>query len=105
MNAVREDIKVVIGDVELWTRPFGEKKALVTATEGGTKLYLLRMHQKYPESFETFVGDEELCEEDLDGTFSVIVEPEKVNMIIEPGTGRFGFRLSVPDEEGADGQD
>ena len=103
MNAVTNDTKITIGDVELWTRPFGQNKALISATEEGTKLYLYETHKKHPEHFEIFVDDEDFCKEDLEGAFSVIVDPEYVQMLIQPGTGRFGFRVAVPDEEDANG--
>ncbi len=98
METVKKSTKIVIGDVELWTAPFGDK-AEVTATEEGTKLYLLSMHRKYPELFEILVEDEDLCKEDLDGAFTVIVNPELVNLVVIPGEGRIGFRCCIPDKE------
>lgn len=83
--------KIVIGDVELWTRPFGKDKAMITAVEGGMKMYLLSMHTHHPDLFELMVEDAEFCEEDMHGAFSVIVDPEKTFMIIRPGSGKVGF--------------
>ena len=86
--------KIVIGDLELWTAPFGEKLATVTALEGGTKIILKHLHEKLPDVFQLMVDDEDFCEEDMDGTFSVIVDPEVVTLSISPGSGKFGFSVS-----------
>ena len=91
--------KITIGDVELWTRPFGKDKAMITAVEGGAKLYLLNMHKDHPELFELLVDDSELCDQDMEGAFSVIVDPQKVQMIIIPGMGLLAFRMEAPKKE------
>jgi hypothetical protein len=44
--------------------------------------------------FELFVDDEDFCEEDMDGAFSVIVDPEVVTLSITPGEGKFGFSVA-----------
>ena len=86
--------KITVGQLELWTAPFGEYKATITAIEAGTKKLLLHLHQKMPDVFELFVGDEDFCEEDMDGAFSVIVDPEVVTLSITPGEGKFGFSVA-----------
>ena len=88
--------KITVGDLELWTAPFGAKKATITAIEGGAKRVLLNLHKKLPDVFELLVDDEDFCEEDMDGAFSVIVDPEQVSMAIYPGEGKFGFNVSRP---------
>ena len=92
-----ETIKIVIDDAELWTRPFGEDKALVMATEGGVKRFLHAIYKKHPDYFELLEPD--FCEEDLEGMFCLIVDPEVVQLMILPGCGRFGFRIEVPEED------
>ena len=86
--------KIVIGDLELWTAPFGDKLATVTALEGGTKIILKRLHDKLPDVFQLMVDDEDFCEEDMEGAFSVIVDPEVVTLSVSPGSGKFGFSVS-----------
>lgn len=93
------DNKIVIGDVELWTAHFGKDKATITAREEGTKLWLYHMHKKMPDLFEIYQDDEDFCEEDLEGAFTVIVNPEKVEILITPGNIRIGFRCVVPDQQ------
>ena len=88
--------KITVGDLELWTAPFGENKATITAVEGGAKRLLLHLHQRLPDVFELFVDDEEFCAEDMDGAFSVIVDPEVVNLTITPGYGNFAFGVNRP---------
>lgn len=94
METMKKCTKISVGQLELWTAPFGNGKATITATEKGTKMALLRMHRKNPERFQTMVDDDELCAEDMEGAFSVIVDPELVYMVIRPGDGQiyFGFR-------------
>ena len=91
--------KITIGDLELWTAPFGENKATITAVEAGTKKALQILHQKMPESFELLVDESDFCEEDMEGPFSVIVDPEKVGITVYPGEGKLGFTVS-PDCDG-----
>lgn len=86
--------KITVGQLELWTAPFGEDKATITAIEAGTKKLLLHLHQKMPDVFELFVDDEDFCEEDLEGAFSVIVDPDVVSLSIIPGGGYFSFGVS-----------
>ena len=86
--------RIRIGELELWTAPFGENRATITAVEAGTKKTLQLLHQKMPEVFELMVDEEEFCEEDMDGAFSVIVDPEQVALNIMPGSGRFAFGVS-----------
>lgn len=93
-NTNKGATKIIIGDLELWTAPFGENKATITALEAGMKKVLLHMHQKMPETFELMVDDEDFCEEDMEGTFSVIVDPEKVCITCYPGAGKMGFTVS-----------
>lgn len=101
METVRKCTKITIGQLELWTAPFGNGKATITATEKGTKMALLHLHQKHPEHFQTLVDDDELCTEDMEGAFSVIVDPELLYMVIRPGDGQisFGVRACDLDEE------
>ena len=93
-NKINGATKIVIGDLELWTAPFGAEKATITALEGGTKLILKRLHDKLPDVFDLMVDDEDFCEEDMEGAFSVIVDPEVVTLSISPGLGKFGFSVS-----------
>lgn len=91
--------KIIIGDLELWTAPFGEKKATISAVEEVAKKALILLHEKMPESFEVLVDEADFCEEDTEGVFSVIVDPEKVCITVYPGAGKMGFTVS-PDCEG-----
>jgi len=86
--------RIRIGELELWTAPFGENRATITAVEAGTKKTLQLLHQKMPEVFELMVDEDEFCDEDMDGAFSVIVDPEQVALNIMPGSGRFAFGVS-----------
>lgn len=94
METMKKGNKITIGDLELWTAPFGTTKATITALEAGTKQLLLNLHKTIPEAFELFVDDEDFCEEDMDGAFSVVVDPQIVNLLIEPGTGKLFFRVA-----------
>lgn len=94
MESIEKGIKITIGQLELWTAPFGKDRATITATEGGTKIMLLQLHKKMPEDFQLFVEDEDFCKEDMDCAFSVIVDPKVVTMEIEPGKGEFSFRIA-----------
>lgn len=91
-----QNVRISIGDLEMWTAPFGKNKATISAREEGTKLYLLNVHKKMPDVFELLVDDDDFCDEDLDGVFSVIVDPEMVTMQFYPGTARFGFAVTRP---------
>lgn len=89
--------KITVNDLELWTAPFGQNKAVIIAREEGMKIFLLKLHQKLPEDFELLVDDAEFSEEDMEGAFSVIVDPETVHMEIFAGSGKIGFVVSKPD--------
>lgn len=91
--------KIAIGDVELWTKPFGKRKAMITTMEECAKLYLLKLHKDHPDLFKLLVEDSEFCKEDMEGAFSVIVDPEKVQMIIIPGMGLLTFRMVATKKE------
>lgn len=84
-------IRIKVGKLELWTAPFGEKKATITARDEGAKEVLLKLHDSKPDAFELMVDEEDFCEEDMEGSFSVIVDPEIVTMNIIPGSGILGF--------------
>lgn len=99
METVRKCTKISVGQLELWTAPFGNGKATITATEKGTKMALLHLHQKKPDIFELLVEDEKFCEEDMEGAFSVIVDPELVIFAIRPGEGRFSIGHRDQSEE------
>ena len=101
MDTINETgMKITIGDAELWTRPFGDELALIMANEAGVKRFLYETYKKHPEYFDLLAED--LCEEDLDGTFSLIVDPCVVQMLIMPGCGRFGFRIDQAVEDDDD---
>ena len=85
--------RIAVGQVELWTAPFGEKRATITATEAGTKKVLLHLHQKLPDVIELMVDDEDFCEEDMEGAFSIIVDPEIVQISVIPGNGLLAFEV------------
>ena len=95
-SIMNETIKIEIDGAVLWTRPFGDDKALVMATEGGVKRFLYEIYKKHPDYFELLEPD--FCDEDLDGMFCLIMDPEVVQIMIMPGCGRFGFRIEVPEE-------
>ena len=92
--------KITVNDLELWTAPFGKNRATITAVEEGLKVFLLKLHQKLPDDFELFVDDEDFCEEDMEGPFSVIVDPEKVRLEIFAGSGKIGLVVDRPDCDG-----
>ena len=53
----------------------------------------------WPYVFEILQDDKDFCEEDLEGTFSLIVDPERVHLLIGLGNAGIGFRVSEDDEE------
>lgn len=89
--------KITVNDLELWTAPFGQNKAIISAREEGMKIFLLKLHEKLPEDFELLVDDADFCEEDMEGTFSVIVDPEIVHLEVFAGSGKIGFVVNKPD--------
>lgn len=94
-----KDTKITIGDLTFWTRPWGDGKALLTANEAGTNRWLYNVHREHPDIFEILQDDEDFCSEDLEGTFSVIVDPEKVSLLIGLGNAGIGFRVSEEADE------
>lgn len=93
------DTKITIGQLTFWTRPWGDGKAMLTANEAGTNRFLYNVHREHPEIFEILQDDADFCSEDLDGTFSVIVDPEKVHLLIGLGNAGIGFRVAEEYEE------
>ena len=85
--------KIKVGKLELWTAPFGEKKATISAHDDGMKEVLLQLHQKMPNAFELMVDEADFCEEDIEGIFSLIVDPENVTINVIPGSGKLGFTV------------
>lgn len=94
-----KDTKITIGDVTLWTRPWGDGKAILTANEPETNRWLYKVHTEHPEYFEILQDDEDFCEEDLEGSFSLIVDPEKAQLLIGLGDPGIGFRIGLPIKE------
>ncbi len=92
--------KITVNDMELWTAPFGENRATITAVEEGMKIFLLKLHQKLPDDFQLMVDDADFCEEDMEGAFSVIVDPEAVRIEVFAGSGKIGFVVDKPDCDG-----
>lgn len=93
------DTKITIGGLTLWTRPWGEKKAMIISTDVRMNCYLYRIHKKDPEYLEILQDDEDICPEDLEGAFSLIVDPEAVQIIIYPGLGEVGIGVERAVEE------
>ena len=89
-----KETKITIGDLTFWTRPWGEGKAVLTANETSLNHWLYNVHKEHPDVFEILQDDEDFCEEDMDGAFSVIVDPEVVTLQISPGEGKFGFSVA-----------
>ena len=94
-----KDTKITIGDLTFWTRPWGDGKAMLTANEPGTNRWLYNVHKEHPDVFEILQDEEDFCKEDLEGTFSIIVDPERVHLLIGLGNSGIGFRVSEGDEE------
>lgn len=94
-----KDTKITIGDLTFWTRPWGDGKAMLTANEPGTNRWLYNVHKEHPDVFEILQDDEDFCKEDLEGAFSIIVDPERVYLLIGLGNAGIGFRVSEGDEE------
>lgn len=92
--------KITVDEAEVWTRPFGDGLALIMTNEEGVKQFLYGNLMKYPEYFDALTDD--CCEEDLDGMFAVIVDPQVVQMIVMPGCGRIGFRIDPNVQETED---
>lgn len=93
------DTKITIGQLTFWTRPWCDGKAMLTANEAGTNRFLYNVHREHPEIFEILQDDADFCAEDLDGTFSVIVDPERVHLLIGLGNAGIGFRVAEEYEE------
>lgn len=94
-----KETKITIGELTFWTRPWGEGKAVLTANETSLNHWLYNVHKEHPDVFEILQDDEDFCEEDLEGTFSLIVDPGKVSLLIGLGEVGIGFRVSEDDEE------
>lgn len=93
------DTKITVGDYTLWTRPWGEKKAMITSNDLRLNCYLFKIHQNDPEHFEILMEPDEVCEKDLEGAFSVIVDPDLVQIVIYPGLGDIGISVERDVEE------
>ena len=89
------DKKITVEDHTFWTRPWVDGKAMITTNDVRLNCFLFKLHQKDPEYFEIMM-DEDICEEDLEGAFSVIVDPEAVQIIVYPGTGDIGISVDKP---------
>lgn len=98
-NGNQNDTRITVGTSRLWTSPWGNGKALISANGKSEKEFLYRAFARHPEHFETLVNTREFCEEDLEGTFSVIVDPEEVVLEIVPGSGLMQLRLIARDDD------
>ncbi len=88
MDSLNKLTHIKVGDFELWTKPWGKKAALI-ANEGGMIRLLQILHTKMPDIFETLVDD--VTPEDIENTFTVIVNPDVVVIEIVPGDGRINI--------------
>lgn len=86
--------KLQLGDFVLWTKPWGEDKAVITATDPETIDLLLNLHIHHPDLFDTYV-DDMLYAEDLENTFSVIVDPDIISLEIIPGDATLQIRTKI----------
>lgn len=97
MTRVIEMTKITIGDSALWFRPFGKDKVMISANDPDMIEMLGDCHMNCPDLFDTLVDDEDLCSEDLQNTFSVIIDPKEVDFVISfVDAGDFGFRIRNP---------
>lgn len=92
-ETMNKNTRITVGDLELWTAPFGANKATITATEGGTKVLLMNLHRRLPEVFELMVDEADFCQDDMEGAFSVIVDPELVDLRVSLGDGKVSFAV------------
>lgn len=99
MGGINQDTPIFVGEHVLWTSPWANGKAIISANGQSEKEFLYRAFSKHPEHIETLVDLRDFCEEDLDGTFSVIVDPEEVVLEIVPGTGMMQLRLITRDDD------
>lgn len=87
------DRRIKIGDVELWTGRWNEHKAFISCRNERIKAYLAGVARRYPDQVELMVNDEDFCQEDMDGTFTVIVDPTLVNIIVTPGSMHMALQI------------
>jgi len=87
-NMPVNETKITIGDITLWSRPWTDGKALLSANEGGLKLFLYEMHKRYPDHVQLLVDDDDFSKEDLKGCFSVITD-STVSVVFRPASGKF----------------
>ena len=92
--------KIVAGDIVIWTRPWANGKALITTSEEGLNQFFFHLHTQYPDHVELMVEDMDFCNEDLKGTFSVIVDPVTTAIEFVPGSGNFQIRFLKPPVKG-----
>lgn len=86
---------------KIWIRKFGEEKVLLTTADTGIKGMMAKiMLKRKDDTVETLVSLEEMCPEDLDGVASFIVDPERVQLIIDMRTNSFSVLIMTPEEEG-----
>lgn len=91
-------MRIEAGDISIWTGPWGKKKAVITAVEDGLKQFLYHLHLKYPDQIEIMVDDEDFSAEDLEGAFSIIVDPSEIEIVFIPGGEHF-FAIRTRREE------
>ena len=78
--------KIEIGDLVLWSRPWSDGRALVTANEGGTNIFLYDFAKKHPDSCWLLEDEDEFTRNQVtDGAFSIVVDPKRFRISVELG--------------------
>ena len=75
--------KIEIGDLVLWSRPWSDGRALVTANEGGTNIFLYDFAKKHPDSCWLLEDEDEFTRNQVtDGAFSIVVDPKRFRISV-----------------------
>lgn len=92
-----KSVKITAEDVNIWTRPWAHGKALITTNERELNKFFFSLYNQYPDYVEVLPEAGDFCEEDLEGAFSVVVDPVVTALEFTPGSGDFQIRfLKLP---------
>ena len=86
---------------KIWIRKFGEGKTLLITDDNRFKGMMVKiMQEKHDGSIETLLPLDELSTEDLQGIAHFVVDPERVQLLIDLTTISLGVMTMTPEEDG-----
>lgn len=86
-------------DTVIFLRDWADGKVLLTSADEDVKRTWRRINERQPKAVQMLVDRDDLTDEDMEGTVSVIMDPEWMEIGIDPRDHTLAFYVEEDDDE------